>query len=117
MKPASPHLTFAIICDKSPVDRCNGAQFPGVSTCMNWPILARHGMGHRPPDRFESLRLLLQLTATPRPGIERSSRLIAALIAGIAGACAGPVIDRRIAGRLRINPVANPVVALPGRDR
>jgi hypothetical protein len=26
MKPASPHLTFAIICDKSPVDRCNSVQ-------------------------------------------------------------------------------------------
>ena len=27
VKPASPHRTFAIICYKSPVDRCHGMQF------------------------------------------------------------------------------------------
>ena len=38
MKPASPHLTFAIICDKSPVDRCNSVQ-------VAWP-LDLHKLAH-----------------------------------------------------------------------
>jgi len=46
-----------------------------------------------------------------------TSRFFAALVAGIAGACAGPVIDRRVAGRLRINPVADPVIEVVGRIR